>query len=58
MFPAATNFPQRRQKYYPMVHLIGGDPEEERPHPCSTPVALATSNFEAVLTLLEQHGVT
>ena len=41
-----------------MVHLIGGDPEEERPRPCSTNVALVISNLEAVLTRLEQHGVT
>jgi hypothetical protein len=40
------------------VHSIGGDPEEERPRPCSTNVALFISNLEAVLTRLEQHGVT
>jgi lactoylglutathione lyase len=39
-------------------HLIGGDPEAERPRQFSTHVALATNNFEAALARLEQHGVT
>ncbi len=39
-------------------HLIGGDPEAERPRPFSTHVALATRDFEAVLARLSQHGVT
>jgi lactoylglutathione lyase len=39
-------------------HLIGGDPEPERPREFSTHVALATGNFEAALARLEQHGVT
>ena len=40
------------------VHLIGGDPEAERPRQFSTHIALATRNFETVLGRLEQHGVT
>ncbi len=40
------------------LNSIGGDPEEEQSHQCSTPVALVISNFEAALTALEQHGVT
>jgi lactoylglutathione lyase len=40
------------------VHLIGGDPEAERPRPFSTHLALATSQFEAALARLDQHGVT
>jgi lactoylglutathione lyase len=40
------------------VHLIGGDPEAERPRQFSTHIAFATRNFETVLTHLEQHGVT
>jgi lactoylglutathione lyase len=39
-------------------HLIGGDPEPEWPRPFSTHVALATRDFEAALTRLEQNGVT
>jgi lactoylglutathione lyase len=39
-------------------HLIGGDPEQERPRPFSTHVALTTRDFEAALARLEQHGVT
>jgi len=39
-------------------HLIGGDPEPERPRPFSTHVALATRDFEAALARLEHHGVT
>jgi lactoylglutathione lyase len=40
------------------VHLIGGDAEAERPRPFSTHLALATTQFEAALARLEQHGVT
>ncbi len=40
------------------IHLIGGDPEAERPREFSTHVALATTNFEAALARLEEHGVT
>ena len=40
------------------VHLIGGDPEAERPRQFSTHVALATVDFEAAVTRLEEHGVT
>jgi lactoylglutathione lyase len=39
-------------------HLIGGDLEPDRSRPFSTYVALATRDFEAALTRLEQHGVT
>ena len=40
------------------IHLIGSDPEAERPRPFSTHVALATTEFETALARLEQHGVT
>src|SRR3712207_2228577 len=40
------------------IHLIGGDPEAERPRPFSTHLALATRSFEAVLTRLEERSVT
>jgi len=40
------------------VHLIGGDPEAERPREFSNHVALAARDFEAALSRLEQHGVT
>ena len=40
------------------IHLIGGDPEAERPREFSTHVALVTTNFEAALARLEEHGVT
>ncbi len=40
------------------VHLIGGDPEAERPRPFATHLAFATRNFETALTRLERHGVT
>ena len=40
------------------VHLIGGDPEGERPRQFSTHVALSTVDFKAAVTRLEEHGVT
>ena len=40
------------------IHLIGGDPEPERPRQFSTHLALATTDFETALRRLEQHGVT
>lgn len=43
---------------YRTVHLIGGDPEAERPRAFSTHVAFATTQFEAALARLDQHGVT
>src|SRR5215204_7368946 len=39
------------------VHLIGGDPEAQRPREFSNHVALAARDFEAALSRLEQHGV-
>jgi lactoylglutathione lyase len=39
------------------IHLIGGDPEAERPRPMSTHLALAARDFDAVLARLEENGV-
>lgn len=40
------------------VHLTSGDQEGERPRQFATHVALATQEFDKVLSQLQQHGVT
>ena len=39
------------------VHLIGGDPEGERPRQFATHMALATQKFDEVVSRLQKHGV-
>ena len=39
------------------IHLIGGDPEAERPRPFSTHLALATRSLDTVLARLAEKGV-
>ncbi len=39
------------------IHLIGGDPEAERPRPLSTHIAFATPDFDEAFDRLKQHGV-
>ncbi len=38
------------------VHLIGGDAEADRPRQFATHMALATREFDRVLSQLQQHG--
>ena len=43
---------------YRTLHLIGGDPEQERARPMSTHVAFATRHFDAALRRLSEAGIT
>jgi lactoylglutathione lyase len=43
---------------YRTLHLIGRDPEAERPRQLSNHIALATAQFDMALAHLKQRGVT
>ncbi len=43
---------------YRTLHLIGGDPELNRPRQFSTHLALATASFDNTIAHLEREGIT